>query len=394
MTSPADPAQLNSIGMAALGRGDAAAAITALTAATTADPAAAILWYNLSNAHGLAGDAVAQSEALDSALERDPFMEHALLAKGRLQESIGDVAGAIFHYQRLVAAVNPAAPMGPGFAAGLGHAKKMLEAESARLSDQIGAAMDAALAAAPQEDAARMTNAIEVALGRRRSYVQQPLVFDYPGLPPDQYFARRHFPWLEQLEAATPVIRAELQALLDSGGEGFAPYVAYPRGAPVNQWAALNHKDAWAAQFLIEHGENRPLRERCPQTAAVIDALPLFDVPGRGPVAFFSLLKAGAHIPPHTGATNIRSIVHLPLIVPPGCWFRVGNETRAWEEGRALVFDDTIEHEAMNPSGELRAILIIDAWNPHLSMAERDLLRQYMTALDAAGRGRTWRGAN
>ncbi len=82
----------------------------------------------------------------------------------------------------------------------------------------------------------------------------------------------------------------------------------------------------------------------------MLDSLPLFDLEGRGPVAFFSLLKPHTQIPPHTGATNIRTIIHLPLIVPDGCEFRVGNETRPWVEGEAFAFDDTIEHEAWNHS--------------------------------------------
>jgi aspartyl/asparaginyl beta-hydroxylase (cupin superfamily) len=117
----------------------------------------------------------------------------------------------------------------------------------------------------------------------------------------------------------------------------------------------------------------------------VLDTLPLFDLPGRGPVAFFSLLKPHTKIPPHTGATNIRTIIHLPLIVPDNCVFRVGNVTRSWVEGEAFAFDDTIEHDATNGSGSLRAVLIIDAWNPHLSAVERDLLRDYIAVLDGAG---------
>ena len=71
---------------------------------------------------------------------------------------------------------------------------------------------------------------------------------------------------------------------------------------------------------------------------------------------------------------NARLTVHLPLIVPPGCWFRVGSETREWEPGRAFVFDDTIEHEAWNGADVPRAVLILDIWNPHLNLAERELV--------------------
>ena len=38
----------------------------------------------------------------------------------------------------------------------------------------------------------------------------------------------------------------------------------------------------------------------------------------------------------------------------------------------AIVFDDTIEHEAMNGSDALRVVLIFDVWHPDLSAAERE----------------------
>ncbi len=85
------------------------------------------------------------------------------------------------------------------------------------------------------------------------------------------------------------------------------------------------------------------------------------------------VLAAGPNtrIPPHHGVANTRLVCHLPLIVPEGCWFRVGAETRLWERGRAWVFDDTIEHEALNPSSALRVILIIDIWHPGLTPRSR-----------------------
>ena len=89
------------------------------------------------------------------------------------------------------------------------------------------------------------------------------------------------------------------------------------------------------------------------------------------------------HIPPHTGVTNTRLTVHLPLIVPPNCGFRVGSETREWVPGKAWVFDDTIEHEAWNRSDAPRAVLIFDIWNPILTAAERDLVR---AATEVVGR--------
>jgi aspartate beta-hydroxylase len=111
--------------------------------------------------------------------------------------------------------------------------------------------------------------------------------------------------------------------------------------------------------------------------------MPLLDVPGRAPTAFFSVLRPGTRIPPHTGVSNTRLIVHLPLVVPDGCGFRVGSETRTWRAGESLVFDDTIEHEAWNESGAIRTVLIFDIWNPHLSGPERDLVRATMQGVEA-----------
>ena len=106
--------------------------------------------------------------------------------------------------------------------------------------------------------------------------------------------------------------------------------------------------------------------------------------PGRAPNAFFSLLRPGKTIPPHTGVTNTRAIVHLGLDVPPACGFRVGGETRQWVEGTAFAFDDTIEHEAWNRSERRRAVLILDTWNPHLSERERAAVTAHFAASDAA----------
>ncbi len=96
----------------------------------------------------------------------------------------------------------------------------------------------------------------------------------------------------------------------------------------------------------------------------------------------FSALAPHTHIPPHTGVANTRLVVHLPLIVPDGCRFRVGNETRSYTDGEAWVFDDTIEHEAWNDSNEPRIILLFDVWNPRLSQWEQEMIAEISGALD------------
>jgi aspartate beta-hydroxylase len=100
-----------------------------------------------------------------------------------------------------------------------------------------------------------------------------------------------------------------------------------------------------------------------------------------GPEVMFSFLSPGTHLLPHHGVTNARIVVHLPLIVPSDCALRVGGEIHAWREGRLVFFDDTYEHEAWNRSGEMRVVLIMDCWNPHLSEAERAAAHDLMAAI-------------
>jgi aspartyl/asparaginyl beta-hydroxylase (cupin superfamily) len=113
---------------------------------------------------------------------------------------------------------------------------------------------------------------------------------------------------------------------------------------------------------------------------ALIAGLPQPQIPGASPNAMFSMLAPHTTIPPHVGVNNARLVCHLPLIVPEGCWFRVGGETRYWKPGEALVFDDTIEHEAMNPTDELRIVFIFDLWHPDLSEVERDAVSALLKA--------------
>lgn len=94
----------------------------------------------------------------------------------------------------------------------------------------------------------------------------------------------------------------------------------------------------------------------------------------------FSVLAPHTHIPPHHGETNARLVVHLPLIVPEKCTYRVGFEHRRWAVGETLIFDDSIEHEARNDSDELRVVLIFDVWNPLLSPGDRDMVKRLSAA--------------
>jgi aspartyl/asparaginyl beta-hydroxylase (cupin superfamily) len=212
-------------------------------------------------------------------------------------------------------------------------------------------------------------------LRRTRAYHSEPTHFHYPGLVEREFHPRRLFPWLEALERSTDEIAAEFQTVMSAERAELVPYIQYPEHQPLDQWRALNRSRDWTAIHLLQNGERVETNARhCPRTLELAARCDQPQVRGASPNVMFSLLAPHTTIPPHVGVNNARLVCHLPLIVPEGCWFRVGGETRHWRRGEAFVFDDTIEHEAMNPSDELRVVLILDVWRPELEPVERQAI--------------------
>jgi len=381
---PEHPVAHNMLGLDALSRDDPATAHRHFEAATRADPAAAALWMNLAKASRLLADDAAERAALESALGTDQRHLLALIRLAELHERRAEIADATMRWAAVAALANEHANQPAELRTIFDHARAFVAQRSQKLANALDADLAPALKKASVRDRRRADAAVQMMLGRRQIYTNVCHGMHYPFLPADEYFDREHFPWLGELEAETDVIRAEVTALLASDDPGLSPYVTMPPGTPANVWTDLNNSPAWSALHLWKDGQRIDgACVKAPRTAAIIEKLPLAQIPGRAPTVFFSILQAGQHIPPHTGVTNTRTIIHLPLVVPPGCRFRVGGETREWREGEALAFDDTIEHEAWNPSGEDRAILILDVWNPYLSEQERQMICRLFAVVDA-----------
>jgi aspartate beta-hydroxylase len=382
--APADPRALNARGARALTDRDFRTAADFFARAAEADPGEPILWMNLASAARGAGDANRERTALDRALEIDRFYFGALFRKAELEERVGDTRQAVLAWSAVIAVVNATADRAPVMDEAVHRGQAYLASQTDALAGRLDREFGGDRSANP--DMRRFNAATDLLLGRRATYRNECSGLYFPFLPADEYFDERHFPWMANLEQQTDAIRAEAIALLESPGEDLRPYVRLDKGTPDNKWTNLDHSLDWGACFLWEYGEpNQPVLERCPATAAALAALPQSRIPGNAPSAFFSILQPGARIPPHTGVTNIRAIVHLPLVVPKGCWFRVGGETREWVEGKAFAFDDTIEHEAHNPTGERRIVLIFDVWNPHLTEEEQDHLVRFFALQQQEG---------
>jgi aspartyl/asparaginyl beta-hydroxylase (cupin superfamily) len=384
--APDHPQALNSLGTHALGQRDFARARDYFARAAAADPKEPVLWLNLARACRELGDGDGELAALDRIIALDARHFTALLRKAHLFQRLGEATKAATLWSQAGAVAPPLDQLAGEMRQLLDSGLAFAAAHRQSFAAVIDTAMSADFGGMQAGETRRVAAAIDANLGRRRIYANECAGLHVPFLPADEFFDREHFPWMTELEAATPAIRAELQDLLANGDEGFAPYVRYPSGYPESKWSHLDHSERWSAYFLWRHGQRIDAHcERCPATAAALSRVPLADHAGRAPTAFFSLLHPKTRIPPHTGVTNARTIVHLALTVPEGCGFRVGGETRAWVEGQAFAFDDTIEHEAWNDSDQLRAVLILDVWNPHITVPERALINRYFAAADASG---------
>jgi aspartyl/asparaginyl beta-hydroxylase (cupin superfamily) len=331
-------------------------------------------WINLAVVCMAQRDEAGEAEAVRRALMLDPFDLLALILRAGMLTRQGKRHAAARAHGAVASVAPPLERLTPELRPAVQEALAYREQYEREFGAHLDASLAPLLADLRGEGTGRFTESLDIMLGRKRQYLPQPALFQFQGLAPVTFFPRQDFPWLDAIEARTDAIRAEfLDALREDSG--FTPYLTYGEDQPLRQWSELNKSLRWSAFHLIEAGRvNEDNARRCPHTMAALAGAPQPEQPGRTPSAMFSMLKPGTRIPPHCGVSNVRLVVHLPLVVPPGCGFRVGNDVRAWEEGKAWVFDDTIEHEAWNDSEHLRAILMFDIWHPHLTGPERALV--------------------
>lgn len=356
-------------------RGDAKGAKDMLEQAEREHPRNLNIKLNLAAVRRNLNDFKGALLTLDAVLGMDPYHFLALLSKGALLEQMDSRRQASVIYRNALKLAPPEEKTPPALIEPVRRAREVVAEQAKALNTHLRGRLGSLLQEHANQPLARFEESLDILTGTKRVYNADPIQLQIPRLPAIPFFDRDYFPWLPELEAATDAIRDELAALLSEGMPGFAPYVQYPPGTPENQFADLNYSKLWSTLSLWKDGvPQRDALARCPRTAAVLAEIPMADQPGFAPTAVFSALAPHTRIPPHTGSTNSRLLVHLPLILPGKAGFRVGNDTREWQMGEAWVFDDTIEHEAWNDADETRFIMIFDIWNPLLSAAERELI--------------------
>lgn len=361
--------------------GDSLGAYRLLAEAIRTEPGNPSLWLNLAAALRGLERRDEEMAALQRVLALEPRNLRALLQKASLLELQGKSRVAAAAYRTALQALVPGTRAPPRMDPVLAHARAVVDANNRALEAFLEERLTSVRARHVDQSLGRFDRCLATLVQKERIYQQKPSFMYFPHLPAIEFHARSQFPWLASIEAATDDIREELLNVLADGDEVLEPYVSHARtAADPSTWHELHESRRWGVYFLWREGIAYPEHiRRCPRTVAALEHWPRCDVPGCSPTAVFSILDAHSRIPAHTGVNNTRLIVHLPLFVPPGCGFRVGAEQREWQPGQALIFDDTLEHEAWNDSDSPRAVLILDIWNPALSLAERELVR---TAID------------
>ena len=385
-TSSIDARALAQSGIIALQRGDPQAARQSFERIVAAGQADASAFLGLAYACSGLKDQKSALVAIDAALSLEPRNLRALMFKADHLAATGDARGAASFYKAAAKLASQADQLPPDLREELARAQAMCEKYAHQFESYLQEQL-ADVETAEGKVSNRFVHSLDLLFGKKQIYLQQPRYYYFPELPQIQFYQRDDFPWLDRVEAATPAIREELREILKDDA-AFTPYVQSAPNRPRPAQGGMLDNPDWSAFYIWKDGAIVPENAaRCPRTMEALADAPVARVAGRSPSILFSLLRPGARIPPHNGFVNTRLICHLPLIVPPGCGFRVGNDKREWVEGNAWLFDDTIEHEAWNLSDQTRVILLFEIWRPELSADERTLVSAMFEAIDRHGSG-------
>jgi hypothetical protein len=358
----------------AMARGDVREAQGLLEIAAQRGKDAATL-LRLATVRRSLGDLNGAMKAAAAAVELEPRNFLMCLLLGSLREA----TGALYSAQRAYRAACACAPLDlsfqPAMAKQLERARRIVEAGDQWREKLLHWRPEGL---APAEDR-RMRDFRSNILESMSAGPLAPPFFMIPGIKAKRFFDPASFRGLADLEAQTAAVREEFLALAETKSAKLSSSLAGLHGDERES----GRVGKWSMIPLMRNG--RIVEEyagQCPRTMALAAGLDLPRLSLISPSLYFSVLEPGSRIAPHIGITNARLIVHLPLIVPDNCGFRVGGETRQWEVGKAIVFDDMTTHEAWNDSDRIRVVLIADLWRPELSLAERAAVTELMGCPD------------
>ncbi|WP_448210940.1 aspartyl/asparaginyl beta-hydroxylase domain-containing protein [Colwellia sp. MEBiC06753] len=216
-----------------------------------------------------------------------------------------------------------------------------------------------------------------------RHEAQQPHLFYLPELTAKAFWDCDTLFDNQWLSSEFDTLKHEFLQLADRIDELGEPYLNEKYKSQGFEKLAGNKN--WTALHLYKDGVlNTQLSQYLPQTMAMLEKLPLYNLSNRPFEVFYSVLKAGQHITPHYGLSNHSLTVHLPIIVPGEGYIKVADEHQQWQEGQCVAFDDSFIHEAKNLSDQNRVVLIFSIWHPELTSVQQQAIRATFNARKVA----------
>ena len=177
---------------------------------------------------------------------------------------------------------------------------------------------------------------------------------------PSRPFAPKHCPCCARSQRTLPDF-IQCQEPIDAGR--------------IPRWRSAN--PTWQAYFFYRHGKRFDANHaRCPATsqhAGITGPLPHRRAGARN---LLLGTAAATLIKPHHGVTNVRVVMHLPLLVPPDCALNVVGREHPLARGRAHDVRRHLPARSLESFGHHRVILLMDCWNPHLTAVETSAVTQ------------------
>ena len=374
----------------AVARGDLQGGLAVLRVALVHTPGQAGLVLDCASLHHALSEFSAATAMLEGLLTQQPGNFEAWLLLGQVRESSGDRSGALkARFQAVTRAqagghwLNEATTPAPI----LHTVVRAIECVRLGRRELLVGTLDGLKAVHGAAGLRRVEAAISGYLResdcRPSDPRQRPKFLFFPGLPNAPFHDPHFHSWAKTLEGGFGAIRDEALKVLKEDRD-LPNFISPAPGAPADEYVTGDGPSpSWEAFFFFRHGHRFDANHaRCPQTSAVLESIELCRIVDHAPEVLFSVLKPGSHIKPHHGVSNIRLVMHLPLLVPNGCALNlVDRGEHHWSEGRLVMFDDTYLHEAWNRSAQTRVILLMDCWNPHLTEIERAGLTAFIETI-------------
>ncbi|NNC38465.1 MAG: aspartyl/asparaginyl beta-hydroxylase domain-containing protein [Acidimicrobiales bacterium] len=186
----------------------------------------------------------------------------------------------------------------------------------------------------------------------------EPKGFYFAGLTSKPWYESEELEWIAEFEDSFDDILAEATAIMSNLGDDIENY----------GYQGLNTESWKKVSLVANREENQENLAACPVTASLLKKIPGYPIFRD---AMFSILEPGGVITPHRDYGNLFLTMHFGLIIPPSGYMEVANMQRNWQAGKALVFDSSYNHQAVNDSDQSRVILLVDFLNPDMSDQER-----------------------